>query len=155
MSQKEFSTPLEAFFHNLRIEILLVVWWPEEKQKEAKRYLEGEASRYLQSIVAERESMRTRLRDSMHPLDRASFEPQLIYLGWDIENQRKKIENGMRFAGGSTVLDDRCKSKQAKPKAKDSAYIRMLKKAVGHGFSYPLRKHIIVTAHGANPRLRM
>jgi hypothetical protein len=37
-----------------RDEMLLAVWWPEEKA--SKMSLEGEASQYLQSIIAEREN---------------------------------------------------------------------------------------------------
>jgi hypothetical protein len=82
----KFMTPTEAFIFHLREEILLKVWWPEEKEKSRKIYLENEGSRYLQSFVDEGERMSTRLRvEVMHPSYRQELEHRLLFLSWDIE----------------------------------------------------------------------
>ena len=79
------STP--PVYCPLRDEFLLMVWWPEEKAKRVKLWLESENYPYLQSLVddAERMSMRLRLGvEVMHPHMRHELEIQLLVFSWEI-----------------------------------------------------------------------
>jgi len=80
-------TPLEVYCHKLRDEFLLMVWWPEEKAKRVKHFLESESYPYLQSLVddAERISMRLKI-EGMHPEMRGLMEMRLLCYNWDIES---------------------------------------------------------------------
>lgn len=54
-------------------------------------------------------------------------------------------ENAMRFAGGSTILDNKSRSGQTKAKGPASFYGRLKKVigAIGHVFPYPLYKRMV------------
>ena len=77
------STP--PVYCPLRDEFLLMVWWPEEKAKRVKLWLESENYPYLQSLVDDAERMSMRLRvEVMHPHMREKLEMQLLVFSWDI-----------------------------------------------------------------------
>jgi hypothetical protein len=81
------STPLEVYYHKLRDEFLLMVWWPEEKTKRVKLFLESESYPCLQSLVDDAERTSTRLRvEVMHPSMREAVEMRLLRYNWDIES---------------------------------------------------------------------
>jgi len=109
-------------------ELLLIVWWPEEKAKGRKLFLESSYP-YALALLNDMERLSTRLRNEcLHPLDRAADEDQLQCEQYEFQSARKRIEYLMRFAGGSTNLDKReSRSMQAKPKVQDSSYNRLKK----------------------------
>lgn len=80
-------TPLEVYCLKLRNEFLLMVWWPEEKEKRAKLFLESESYPCLQSLVNDAERTSARLRvEVMHPHMRKAVEIRLLRYTWDIES---------------------------------------------------------------------
>ena len=65
-------------------------------------------------------------------------------------------ENAMRFAGGSTILDNTNKSAQAKAKWPASFYCRLKKviRMTGRVYPYPLYKRMITLASLTSIALR-
>jgi len=106
-------------------ELLLIVWWPEEKAKGRKLFLESSYP-YALALLNDMERLSTRLRNErLHPLDRAADEDQLQCEQYEFQSARKRIEYLMRFA------------------VQDSSYSRLKKLMSGLTHPNPLHECVV------------